>query len=451
MWQELQRLTMSLGTLLDSVQKLQTALQAKAKAEPSYRFYSLWDKVYRRDVLWQAYRHCRANGGAPGVDRVTFEQIETEGVGQWLAKLQEELRDKTYCPLPLLRVWIPKSNGGQRPLGIPAIRDRVAQMAMLLVIGSIFEVDLCREQYAFRPQVDAKMAIRRAYFHITQRGLREVVDADLSDYFNTIPHGALMRCLSRRIADGHVLSVIKQWLRVPVVERTEDGESRTTAAADNNRGVPQGAPLSPMMANLYLRRFILAWKQFGHERRLQAHVVNYADDLVICCRPGKGQQAMEVFRSLMTRLGLTVNERKSRLVKLPEESFDFLGYTMGRFYGKDGRSYVGTRPSKKAVHKLLLRIHEETSCRWSGQSPPERISEINPILRGWCGYFNQGPVTSIYRLVRRYTERRFRRWLMRRQQRGGTGYKQYPDAYLYETLGLYELPNSRAAVLKAKA
>lgn len=442
---------MSLGTLLDSVQKLQTALQAKAKAEPSYRFYSLWDKVYRRDVLWQAYRHCRANGGAPGVDRVTFEQIETEGVGQWLAKLQEELRDKTYCPLPLLRVWIPKSNGGQRPLGIPAIRDRVAQMAMLLVIGSIFEVDLCREQYAFRPQVDAKMAIRRAYFHITQRGLREVVDADLSDYFNTIPHGALMRCLSRRIADGHVLSVIKQWLRVPVVERTEDGESRTTAAADNNRGVPQGAPLSPMMANLYLRRFILAWKQFGHERRLQAHVVNYADDLVICCRPGKGQQAMEVFRSLMTRLGLTVNERKSRLVKLPEESFDFLGYTMGRFYGKDGRSYVGTRPSKKAVHKLLLRIHEETSCRWSGQSPPERISEINPILRGWCGYFNQGPVTSIYRLVRRYTERRFRRWLMRRQQRGGTGYKQYPDAYLYETLGLYELPNSRAAVLKAKA
>lgn len=442
---------MSLSTLRDSVQKLQTALQAKAKAEPSYRFYSLWDKIWRRDVLWQAYQHCRANGGAPGVDRVSFAQIETEGLAVWLAKLQEELRNKTYRPRPLLRVWIPKSNGGQRPLGIPAVRDRVAQMAMLLVIGPIFEADLCREQYGFRPEVDAKMAIRRAYFHITERGLGEVVDADLSDYFNTIPHGALMRCLSRRVADGHVLSLIKQWLRVPVVERTADGERRTTEAADKHRGVPQGGPLSPMMANLYFRRFILAWKQFGHERRLQAHVVNYADDLVICCRPGKGQQAMAVFRALMTRLGLTVNERKTRLVKLPEESFDFLGYTVGRFYGKDGRAYVGTRPSKKAVHKLLLRIHEETSCRWSGQSPQERIAEINPILRGWCGYFNQGPVISVYRLIRRYTERRLRRWLMRRQQRGGTGYKQYPDAYLYETLGLYKPPTSREAVLKAKA
>ena len=328
---------MSLPTLLQSVEKLQTALQAKAKAEPSYRFYSLWDKVYRKDVLWQAYRHCRTNGGAPGADRVTFEQIETEGVGPWLAKLQEELRSKTYCPGPLLRVWIPKSNGGQRPLSIPAIRDRVAQMALLLVIGPIFEVGLCPEQHGFRAGMDAKMAIRRAYFHVTERRLQEVVDADLSDYFNTIPHGALMRCLSRRIADGHVLSVVKHWLRMPVVERTEDGECRTTEAADTNRGVPQGGPASPMLANLYFRRFILAWKQFGHERRLQAHVVNYADDLVICCRPGKGSQAMEVFRSLMTRLGLTVNERKTRLVKLPEESFDFLGYTVGRFDGRNDR------------------------------------------------------------------------------------------------------------------
>jgi group II intron reverse transcriptase/maturase len=441
---------MSLPTLLPSVEKLQTALQAKAKAEPSYRFYSLWDKVYRRDVLWQAYRHCRANGGAPGADRITFEQIEAEGVGSWLAKLQEELRSKTYCPGPLLRVWIPKSNGGQRPLGIPAIRERVAQMALLLVIGPIFEADLCPEQYGFRPGVDAKMAVRRAYFHVAKRGLREVVDADLSDYFNTIPHGALLRCLSRRIADGQVLSVIKQWLRVPVVERTEDGERRTTEAADKNRGVPQGGPASPMLANLYFRRFILAWKQFGHERQLQAHVVNYADDLVICCRPGKGSQAMEVFRSLMTRLGLTVNERKTRLVKLPEESFDFLGYTVGRFYGHNGQSYIGTRPSKKAVRKLLLRIHEETSSRWNWQLPEERIPELNSLLRGWCGYFNQGPVARVYWLIRKYTERRFRRWLRRREQRRGTGYKQYPDAYLYQTLGLYQLPQSRAAVLKAK-
>ena len=265
---------MSLPTLPNTVQMLQKALQAKAKAEPSYRFYSLWDKVHRQDVLREAYRHCHANGGAPGVDRVSFEQIEAEGVETWLGKLQEELRTGTYGPLPLLRVWIPKSNGGQRPLGIPAIRDRVTQMATLLVIGPIFEADLCREQYGFRPGVDAKKAIRRAYYHVTERGLSEVVDADLSDYFSTIPHGGLMRCLSRRITDGHMLSVIKQWLRVPVVERTEDGERRTTEAADKDRGVPQGGPPSPMLANLYFRRFILAWKRFGHERRLQARVVS---------------------------------------------------------------------------------------------------------------------------------------------------------------------------------
>jgi RNA-directed DNA polymerase len=442
---------MSLPTLLNTVQKLQKALQAKAKAEPNYRFYSLWDKVYRRDVLWQAYRHCRANGGAPGVDRVTFDQIEAEGVGPWLSKLQEELRNKTYVSLPLLRVWIPKSNGGQRPLGIPAIRDRVAQMAALLVIGPIFEADLCREQYAFRPGRSARMAIQKTYFHVTERGLSEIVDADLSDYFNTIPHGALVRCLSRRIADGHMLSVIKQWLRVPVVERSEDGESRTTEAADKNRGVPQGGPLSPMMSNLYLRRFILAWKLLGYERRLQARVINYADDLVICCRPGKGRKAMEVFRSLMTQLGLTVNEQKTRLVSVPEGSFNFLGYTVGRLYGMYGRSYIGIEPSKKAVRALRRRIHDETSRRWDCQLPQERISALNAILRGWCGYFNHGHVIPTYRVMRRYTELRLRRWLMRREQRHGTGYKRYPSLYLYRTLGLYPIPTRRSDMLNAKA
>jgi RNA-directed DNA polymerase len=442
---------MSLPTLLNTVQKLQKALQAKAKAEPNYRFYSLWDKIYRRDVLWQAYRHCRANNGAPGVDRVTFEQIETEGVGPWLAKLQEELRNKSYHSQPLLRMWISKSNGGQRPLGIPAIRDRVAQMAALLVIGPIFEADLCREQYGFRPGKSAKMAIQKAYFHVTERGLSEIVDADLSDYFNTIPHGALVRCLSRRIADGHMLSVIKQWLRVPVVEYTEDGERRTTEAADKNRGVPQGGPLSPMMANLYLRRFILAWKLFGHERRLQARVVNYADDMVICCRPGKGHEAMEMFRSLMTRLGLTVNEQKTRLVSVPEESFDFLGYTVGRFYGMYGRSYIGIEPSKKAVRALRRKIHDETSRRWDCQLPQERIPALNAILRGWCGYFNHGHVLPTYRVIRRYTEVRLRRWLMRRGKQYGTGYKRYPSVYLYQTLGLYPIPTCHSDMLNAKA
>jgi retron-type reverse transcriptase len=240
---------MSLPTPVSTVEKLQTALQAKAKAAAGYRFYTLWDKVCRLDVLVEAYRRCRVNDGAPGVDGQTFEQIESASVGPWLAALQEELRRQEYRPQPLLRVWIAKSNGGQRPLGIPSIRDRGVQMAVLLVIGPIFEADLCDEQYGFRPGVDAKMAVRRVYFNVTERGLREVVDADLSDYFNTIPHGPLMRCLSRRIADGSVLSVVKRWLQAPVVERQERGEQRTTVAADTNRGTPQGGVASPLLAN----------------------------------------------------------------------------------------------------------------------------------------------------------------------------------------------------------
>lgn len=442
---------MGLSTPQDKVQTLQTALQAKAKAEPAYRFYSLWDKVCRTDVLAEAYRRCRVNGGAAGVDDITFKQIEEQGAEAWLAGLRQALVSKAYHCQPLLRVWIPKANGGQRPLSIPTIGDRVAQMAMLLVIGPIFEADLCYEQYGFRSGVDAKMAVRRVYHHVTDRKLSEVVDADLSDYFNTIPQGALMRCLSRRIADGTVLSTIRQWLRAPVIERAEGRQRRTTQAADSNRGAPQGGPLSPMLANLYFRRFLLAWKQFGYERRWQAKVVNYADDLVICCRPGNGAAAMQAMQQLMTCLGLTVNERKTRLAKLPEDQFDFLGYTIGRFYGRAGKPYTGTRPSKKAVRKLLRRIHDETSSRWNWQPPFMRVDEINLILRGWCGYFNQGPVVRVYRSIRHYTERRLRRWLMRRQQKSGTGYKQYPDHYLYQGLGLFRPPETRTAMPNAKA
>jgi len=443
---------LSLPTPPPTVQKLQSALQAKAKSEPGYRFYSLWDKVCGKDVLIDAYERCRKNGGAPGVDQVSFKQIERSEVTVWLDSLRQELISKTYRCQPLLRVWIPKANGGQRPLGIPTIRDRVVQMAMLIVLAPIFEADLCDEQYGFRKGVDAKMAIRRAYFHVTERALIEVVDADLSDYFNTIPHGTLMRCVSRRITDGQVLSVLKQWLRAPVVELADDGkERRTTEAADKNRGTPQGGVISPLLANLYFRRFVLAWKKFGYEQKLQSRIVNYADDLVICCRPGNGQAALTALREIMTRLGLSVNERKTRIAKLPEESFDFLGYTIGRFYGKNGKAFIGTKPSKKSVCRVLGKIHEETSSRWNWEQPPERVAEINRILRGWCNYFNQGPVARVYRLVRKYTERRLRRWLMRRQQRSGTGYKQYPDAYLYDRLGLLMLPESRMAMTKAKA
>lgn len=442
----------SLSAPLDSVQTLQSTLQAKAKSEAAARFYSLWDKVYRDDVLLEAYRRCRANRGAPGVDGESFEDIEADGLGNWLRRLRQELRTKQYRCAPLLRVWIPKANGGQRPLGIPCIRDRVAQMAVLLVVGAIFEEDLFPWQYGFRAGMDAKMALRRIHFGIAERGAREVVDADLSDYFNTIPHGDLLRCVARRVADGTVLATIRQWLDAPVIERVDGGgEIRTTVARDTNRGTPQGGVISPMLANLYFRRFMLAWYGGGHARRLHAEVVNYADDFVILCPQGRGEEAMATMRRLMTKLGLTVNEKKTRLVRLPEERFDFLGYTVGRFYGLGGRPYWGTAPSKKAIKKLKGRIHDETTRRWSETTVEKRVEELNPVIRGWANYFSQGPVGRIYRDIDSYTARRLRVWLRRRSGKRGTGYRQYSDQYLYEKLRLIRLMPAARDRSNAKA
>jgi RNA-directed DNA polymerase len=297
-----------------------------------------------------------------------------------------------------------------------------------------------RWQYGFREGLDAKMALRRIHFGIAERGAREVVDADLSDYFNTIPHGDLLSCVARRVADGTVLTAMRQWLDAPVVERVDGGAVMcTTVASDTNRGTPQGGVISPLLANLYFRRFMLAWYQGGHARRLQAEVVNYADDFVILCREGAGEEAMVTMRRLMSKLGLTVNEKKTRLVKLPDERFDFLGYTVGWFYGHQGRPYWGTAPSKKSIKRLRERIHAETTSRWNGLPISTRVEELNPVLRGWANYFSQGPVKQIYRSIDAYTARRLRIWLRRRSGKRGTGYRQYSDQYLYDKLGLIRL------------
>jgi len=441
---------MSLGTP-NKVETLQTSLQAKAKTEPAYRFYSLWDKVCREDVLDEAYRRCCANAGASGVDGETFDQIDAHGIDRWLGKLRKELVAGSYAPRPLLRVWIPKSNGGQRPLGIPTIRDRVVQMAVVLVIGPIFEADLLPQQYGFRPGLDAKMAVRRVFWHVTQHWRQEVVDADLRDYFTSIPHAPLMRCLERRIVDGRVLKTIKQWLTAPVVENITGRRIQTAEARRKKRGTPQGGVISPLLANLYFRRFLLAWQLHGHQEQLDAYVVNYADDFVICCRPGNAAVALAKMEALMTRLGLEVNKAKTRIARLPEQSFDFLGYTVGGFHGKDGRIYIGTRPSQKAVRSLLKRIHERTTPQWYADTPLSTVERITTLLRGWCGYFNQGPIMATRERIRRYTEVRLRRWLMRRSGFTGTGLKRFPAKYLHETLGLYDVRVTRRDLSNAKA
>ena len=328
-----------------TVQKLQAALQAKANRAPTYRFYALYDNVYRSDLLEHALARCWENGGVPGVDGQTFADIEMSGVEKWLGELAEELRTKTYRPQPVRRVWIAKPDGKQRPLGIPTIRDRVVQMAVVLILGPIFEVDLPPEPYAYRPDRSALDAIR-AVHSLVNTGHTEVVDADLSGYFDSIPHSELMKSLARRISDRHLLHLLKEWLVMPVEETDERGRKRrTTRNKDEGKGIPQGAPISPLLANLYMRRFIVGWKSLGHERRLNAHLVNYADDFVICCR-GSAELAMAEMRAMMSKLKWTVNEQKTRLCRLPEETFDFLGYTIGRCYSKStGRAYLGTKPA----------------------------------------------------------------------------------------------------------
>jgi RNA-directed DNA polymerase len=440
----------SLQTPAVSVPKLQTALHAKAKAEPGYRFYSLWDKMYREDVLCEAWRRCRKNGGVAGTDGQGFADIETEGLERWLGNLQEEMRSRQYRPRPLLRVWIPKSSGGERPLGIPTIRDRVVQTAAVIVLNPIFEADLLEEQYGFRPERDAKMALRQVVHQLQRRRRTEIVDADLADYFNTIPHGALMKCVARRIADGQVLCTIKQWLLTPVVERIEGATRQTNEARQKRRGTPQGGVISPLLSNLYFRRFLLGWKRLRSPVREATAIVNYADDFVICCTPGYGGAALTAMRALMARLGLQVNERKTSLVHLPEGRFDFLGYTVGRLYSRDGKPYLGTSPSKKALSRVMRRIHDETSRKWLSKTIESRIFEINRILRGWCGYFNQGPVRNAYEKLGWYTQRRLQRWLATKHKKPGSGYRQYPHELLYGKLGLYRPTVPARSLSRAK-
>ena len=445
----------SLATPSSKVQALQIALHAKAKAEPNYRFYSLWDKVYRADILKVAYKRCRRNGGAHGIDHETFADIETYGVERWLGKLQQELKDKTYNPQPLRRVWIPKADGkSKRPLSIACIKDRVVQIALLLVLNPIFEADLLPEQYGFRPKVDAKMAIRRIYFHVTQYSRTEIIDADLKDYFTSIPHGDLMKCISRRISDKQVLQLIKRWIIVPIIEeRCGKNVIVTTEAKDTHRGIAQGSPISPLLSNCYFRRFILAWIKLGYQSKFNARIVNYADDYVICCKPNRVIGADKAMRQIISRIGLEVNKEKTQIIDLKTKGhFDFLGYTIGSFVNKDGDCYIGTRPSKRSLKKVVKKIHYETSRQWLLSTAEIRVCAINRILRGWCGYFNQGPVLPSYKALRRYTEKRFRRWLVNKHKiRGTTGYRQFPDEFLYNQLGLYKIAEVMADVPRAKA
>lgn len=424
-------------TTPEKIRKLQRAFYAKAKEQPGYRFHQLYDKIYREDILAFAYQRSKANAGSAGVDGQTFEKIEEYGRERWLGELAEELRKKGYRPAAIRRVWIEKANGGRRPLGIATIRDRVVQMAIVLVIEPIFEADLEPEQYGYRPKRSAQDAIR-AVHGLLNRGHREVIDGDLSGYFDSIPHVELMKCVARRISDSEMLGLIKRFIKAPVQDHSPGDPPEEKPKQE--QGTPQGSPLSPLLANLYFRRFILGWKKLGLAERYQAHIVNYADDFVICCQR-RAEEALEWVGQIIGKMKLEINESKTRIHRVPDETVDFLGYTLGWCYSKQtGKRYIGSRPSKKRIARICRDISETTSRSTLALAPAEMTRLLNRKLMGWANYFSLGAVSAAYRAVDQHTAYRFRQWLRRKHQ-GQTRSSAicYRDDYLYRSLGLIRL------------
>ena len=425
-------------TTPDQIRTLQRALYVKAKQEPTRRFHFLYDKVWRADILAHAYALSRANGGAPGVDGETFGHIDEYGVERWLDELREEIRTGGYTAQPVRRVMIPKSRGvGQRPLGIPTIRDRVVQTAATLVLEPIFEADFDEAAYGYRPKRSALDAVQVVHKAIDE-GHTEIVDADLSKYFDTIPHSGLLQSVARRIVDRHVLWLIKLWLKAPVEERSGDGKRRMSGGKSSKCGTPQGGVASPLLSVIYMNRFLKHWRLTGRGEAFHAHVISYADDFVILSR-GHAKEALAWTKTVMTKLGLTLNEAKTSLRNGRLESFDFLGYTFGpQRYRKDGHWYLGASPSKKSVQRIKTKIGDLLVPGNLGTWPVVS-GRLNRLLVGWSAYFSYGTRLQAYRAIDNHVYDCVRHFLVRRHKVQGRGTQRFPYADVFGELGVVHL------------
>lgn len=421
------------------IRELQRKLYTKAKQEAVYRFYLLYDKIHRQDVLAHAYEMAKANRGAPGVDGETFDEIESAGREGWLTGLRQELVQRTYQAQAVRRVMIPKPNGGERPLGIPTIRDRVVQTAAKLILEPVFEADLEPNAYGYRPKRGAQEAVRKVE-QLLRDGYTDVVDADLSKYFDTIPHAELMQCVARRIVDRHVLHLIRMWLDVAVAEQDEKGNWRHQGSS--GKGTPQGGVISPLLANLYMNRFLKYWRLRRKGEQWRAHIVAYADDFVILSR-GYAAEARDWTQTVMERIGLTLNERKTCIRDARREEFDFLGYTFGRRYSfRTGKPYLTARPSKKSIQRFTEKVYDLLRPCEKG-AWPEVCDRLNAQLRGWGQYFRQGTVGRAYQIVNGYVERRVRNFLRQRAKLATAGTRRFSSQMIYGRLGVLRLTRAR--------
>lgn len=426
------RLLKKLLTPLEKAREFQRGLYLKAKRKKEARFYSLYDKVYRWDVLLKAWKAVRKNKGSAGVDGKTIEEIESKGEIQFLKEIQKELESGEYKPQNVKRVYIPKSNNEKRALGIPTVKDRVVQMAMKIVIEPIFEADFQDCSYGFRPKRSAHQAIKKIK-QLLNKGYTQVVDIDLKAYFDTIPQNQLLKLVAKRITDKKILRLIKLWLKAGIVSEG--------AVIKNEGGTPQGGVISPLLANIYLNELDKVWRE-KHERYYKAQLIRYADDMVILT-PKQTHGIQKTVYSIIKELGLKINDEKTRILNIEKDKLTFLGFSFKKIYDVRKRArYIISFPSTKAMKTIRSKIRVLTNYRI-----PEKaetiISGLNAIIRGWANYFAVGNSSKWFDKLRYYLENKIRRFIRKRSLKKGFGYKALTNEYLYKKLGLYYITTNR--------